>query len=96
MNQQQLIQEFAGYPLSTKSAVLRELLKAYEDDLGEDGRENNDDNRVNGGGNRDDLIAKRKEAVDKLRGIAAVPGKRPPTDEEWREERTIYLLEKYK
>jgi len=42
------------------------------------------------------LIAKRKEAVDKLRGIAYVPGKTPPTDEEWREERTNYLLEKYK
>ena len=96
MNQQQLIREFTGYPLSTKSAVLRELLKAYEDDLGEDGKVSNGNNAVNGAGNRDDLIAKRKEAVDRLRGIAAIPGKRPPTDEEWREERTNYLLEKYK
>ena len=41
-------------------------------------------------------IDERKSIVDELRGIAAVPGKIPPTYEEWREERTNYLLEKYK
>lgn len=41
-------------------------------------------------------IDERSRIVDELRGIASVPGKTPPTDEEWREERTNYLLEKYK
>ena len=124
MNQQQIIQEFTGYPLSTKSAVLRELLKAYEDDLVEDGRENGDSSVSNGAGTREEIIAKRKDAVDRLRGIAAKKGlqnpgrelsieerleiveslsgvatsegRNPPSDDEWREERTKYLLEKYK
>ena len=39
---------------------------------------------------------RRSEAIRGLRGIASVEGKTPPTDEEWREERTNYLLEKYK
>ncbi len=96
MTQQQIILEFTGYPLSTKSAVLRELLKAYEDDLEGSEQINMGGETGNGADDRAALIAKRKKAVDKLRGIAAVPGKRPPTDEEWREERTNYLFEKYK
>lgn len=39
---------------------------------------------------------RRSEAIGRLRGIAAVPGKTPPSDEEWREERANYLSEKHK
>ena len=41
-------------------------------------------------------VEERLAIVEGLSGIAAVEGKTPPTDEEWREERTNYLLEKYK
>ena len=44
----------------------------------------------------DDEKKRRSEAISQLAGIASVPGKTPPTDEEWREQRTEYLLEKYK
>ncbi len=52
-------------------------------------------------GSGDDITAEEKkrlrsEAIRRLKGIASVPGKAPPTDEEWREERTNYLLEKHK
>lgn len=39
---------------------------------------------------------RRREAVDRLRGIASVPGKRPPSDDEVKEMYTDYLIEKYK
>lgn len=54
---------------------------------------------------RNDLQAKQtaeyspeeiKEAVNRLRGIAAVKGKNSPTDEEIKEEYANYLAEKYK
>lgn len=41
-------------------------------------------------------VEEREKIVNRLRGIAAVPGKRPPTDEEAKEEYYSYLAEKYK
>ena len=90
MTQQQLIREFQTYPPAKKSVVLRVLLKAFEEDL--------DEHEI------DEIvkskyklsIEEKKRIVDSLRGSLAIPGKIPPTDEEWREERTNYLLEKYK
>ena len=85
MTQQQIIQEFRRYPKAKKSVVIRELLQIFEEDLKESSEEN-----------RELTIQKRLAIVERLSGIAAVEGKTPPTDEEWREERTNYLLEKYK
>jgi|GEM_PF-1738192 len=39
---------------------------------------------------------RRREAIERLRGIASVPGKRPPTDEEVKQGYADYLAEKYK
>lgn len=39
---------------------------------------------------------RRREAIESLRGIASVPGKRPPNDEEVQESYAEYLAEKYK
>ena len=39
---------------------------------------------------------RRREAIDRLRGIASVPGKRPPSDDEVKEMYADYLIEKYK
>ncbi|MBX3289899.1 MAG: hypothetical protein KF855_11210 [Acidobacteria bacterium] len=41
-------------------------------------------------------VEEREKIVNRLRGIAAVPGKRPPTDEEAKEAYYSYLAEKYK
>jgi len=71
----------------------KKLLKKLEDVLKKESLANR---QVSKGQSRENLIAERKTAVDKLRGIASVLGKKPPTDEEWREKRTDYILEKYK
>ena len=85
MTQQQLVQEFKTYPKAQKSSIIRQLLRIFEDDL--------EENMPNG---NELSIAERKAIVDSLRGIAAVEGKTPPTDEEIREDYTNYLAEKYK
>ena len=85
MTQQQIIKEFQKYPLATKSAVIKRLQKIYDENLDEAVTEN-----------RELSVAERLALVESLAGIGAVAGKTPPTDEEWREERTNYLLEKYK
>ncbi len=85
MTQQQVIQEFSRYPKATKSAVIRKLLRIFEEDL------------VDPRDDKAELSGEERLAiVESLSGIATVEGKTPPTDKEWREERTTYLLEKYK
>lgn len=41
-------------------------------------------------------VEERIEIVEELAGIAAVNGNEAPTDEEWRDARTDYLIEKYR
>lgn len=84
MTQQQLVQEFKTYPKAQKSVVIRQLLRIFENEL----EETQNGNEL--------TIDERKAIVDSLRGIAAVEGKTPPTDEEIREDYTNYLMEKYK
>ena len=84
MTEQQLIQEFKSYPTIKKSQTIRQLLQIFEEDLAEEKPK------------EDELsIEERKKIVDNLRGIAAVEGKTPPTDEEIKEDYTNYLMEKY-
>lgn len=86
MTQQQIVQEFKNYPKAQKSVVIRQLLRIFADDL-EDTPQPSDSELS---------IEERKAIVDSLRGIAAVEGKTPPTDEEIKEDYTNYLAEKYK
>lgn len=85
MTQQQLIQEFKTYPKAQKSVIIRQLLRIFEEDLEEN---TNDKKELS--------IAERTAIVDRLRGIAAVEGKTPPTDEEVKEDYINYISEKYK
>jgi len=85
MTQQQWVQEFRSYPKAQKSVVIRQLLRIFEADLEETAQ---NDSELS--------IEERKAIVDSLRGIAAVEGKTPPTDEEIKEDYTNYLSEKYK
>jgi len=41
-------------------------------------------------------VEERKKIVDRLRGVAYIPGKRPPTDKEAKEDYFSYLAEKHK
>ncbi len=86
MTQQQLVQEFKTYPKAQKSVIIRQLLQIFEEDLEETEKRNNGELS----------IEERKAIVDSLRGIAAVEGKIPPTDEEIKEDYANYLSEKYK
>jgi hypothetical protein len=86
MTQQQFVQEFKSYPKAQKSVVISQLLRILADDLEETPQPNG--NELS--------IEERKAIVDSLRGIAAVEGKTPPTDEEIKEDYTNYLAEKYK
>ena len=85
MTQQQLVQKFKTYPKAQKSVIISQLLRILADDLEETTQNGNELS-----------IEERKAIVDSLRGIAAVEGKTPPTDEEIKEDYTNYLAEKYK
>jgi len=86
MTQQQFVQEFKTYPKAQKSVVISQLLRILADDLEETSQPNGSELS----------IEERKAIVDSLRGIAAVEGKTPPTDEEIKEDYANYLVEKYK
>ncbi len=85
MTQQQIVQEFKSYPKAQKSAVIRKLLRIFEEDL-----EDNTTSVI------ELAIEEKRRAIDKLRGIAAVEGKTPPTDKQVKEDYANYLAEKYK
>lgn len=89
MTQQEILREAMALPQAERVELLRKLERNIESEEITNGGSHEDRSR-------DEIIAERKRAVDRLRGIASVPGKKPPTDDEWREERTNYLLEKHK
>ena len=89
----EIVKQIDGLPIAERIEIIEEISRGVQRDLRLAG---NGDTKTNRESSREKIIAKRKQAVDGLRGIASVPGKEPPTDEEWREERTNYLLEKYK
>jgi len=89
MSPNEIFEQAASLPYKEREKLLKKLEGTLKKDAFANGTDSSDQARKQ-------LIAERKRSVDYLRGIAAVPGKKPPTDEEWREERTNYLLEKYK
>lgn len=87
MTQQEIYSQAVALPMKERAELLKKLEKSLKN-------EHADNSTPPINLDRDEVIAERKRAVDRLRGIASVPGKKPPTDEEWREERTNCLLEK--
>lgn len=81
----ELIRQINALPISERVELIEEISRGLRRDMKEADRSimSKEKKRI------------RSEAIRKLRGIASVPGKQPPTDEEWREERTNYLLEKH-
>jgi hypothetical protein len=81
--QTELIEKIIHLPIAERVEIIEKISRSVREDLR--------------GGKQNELsIEERQKAVDRLRGIAAVEGKTPPTDEEIKEAYTDYLLEKYK
>lgn len=81
--QTELIEKIIHLPVAERVEIIEQISRSVKEDLRE-----SDAEKV--------PLAERKAAVERLRGIAAVEGKTPPTDEEVREDYTNYLAEKYK
>ena len=82
----ELVRQINELPIAERVEIIEQVSRGVRRDMKNSG---------------DEIMAEEKkrlrsEAIQRLRGIASVRGKQPPTDEEWREERTNYLLEKYK
>jgi hypothetical protein len=81
--QVELIEQIIHLPIADRVEIIERISRSVREDLKADKKESAD-------------IAERKKAVDRLRGIAAVKGKKPPTDEEVKEDYINYITEKYK
>lgn len=80
--QTNLIEQIIHLPIAERVEIIERISRSVREDLREKQKEISIEERI--------------KAVDKLRGIAAVEGKNPPTDEEVKEDYTNYLAEKYK
>jgi len=80
--QVELIEQIIHLPIAERVEIIERISRSVREDLRENGEKIN--------------LEERKKAVNRLRGIAAVEGKTPPTDEEIKEDYTNYLAEKYK
>lgn len=80
--QVELIEQIMHLPITERVEIIERISRSVREDLLEKGEALN--------------LKERRKAVDRLRGIAAVKGKTPPTDEEIKEDYTNYLAEKYK
>lgn len=85
--QMDIVKEIIHLPISDRMEIIEQLSRSVRRDL-RDG----DQHEVS----KEAQIEKRRQAIQRLRGIAKVEGEPAPTKEEWREQRTDYLLEKYK
>lgn len=83
--QTEIIEQIIHLSISEKVEIIEKISRSVKENLNEIGAEE-----------RVLSIEERTAIVDSLRGIAAVEGKTPPTDEEIKEDYTNYLLEKYK
>jgi hypothetical protein len=82
MMQTELIEQIIHLPISERVEIIERISRSVREDLGKKQKALS--------------IEERKKAIDRLRGIAAVKGKTPPTDEEIKEDYLNYLSEKYK
>ena len=83
----ELVKQIFELPIAERVEIIEEVSRSVRREL----RDSSSKPQLS-----DEDKLRRSEAIRGLCGIASVEGKTPPTDEEWREERTNYLLEKYK
>lgn len=80
--QTELIEQIIDLPIAERVEIIERISRSVREELSQK------PNKYS--------IEEKKKAVDRLRGIAAVEGKIPPTDEEIKEDYSKYLSEKYK
>jgi hypothetical protein len=85
--QAELIEQIIHLPIAERVEIIERVSRSVREDLQENGRKQNE---------KELSIEERVNAVNRLRGIAAVEGKAPPTDEQVKEDYANYLAEKYK
>lgn len=88
MTQQEIFREVISLPFKEQAELVEKIGRNLKQSIAEHG-----DKKVK---EKELSIEERKAIVDRLRGIAAVEGKIPPTDEEVKEDYINYLSEKYK
>lgn len=81
--QTELIEQIIHLPIPERIEIIERISRSLREDLRESDYSN-------------DSFERRKTAYERLRGIAAVKGKTPPTDEEVKEDYINYISEKYK
>jgi len=79
----EIVRQIIELPIAERVEIIEEVSRSVRHDL-------------RNAGLSDEQKRRRSKAIQRLKGIASVPGKNPPSDNEWREERTNYLLEKHK
>lgn len=84
MTQQEIVKEFSDYSTAQQAALINKLSHVMQEKL-ESGDKKDEEK----------ALAERLMAIERLRGIGAVEGKTAPTDEEIKEDRVKYLMEKY-
>jgi hypothetical protein len=82
MIQQQVLEQIYHLPIAERIEIIKKVSRSVRKDLGEKQKEI--------------TVEERKKAINRLRGIASVQGKIPPTDAEIKEDYINYLSEKYK
>ncbi len=85
--QTDIVKEIIHLPISDRMEIIEQLSRSVRRDLLD-----NEPQEIS----KEAQIEKRRQAIQRLRGIAKIEGEPAPTKEEWREERTDYLMEKYK
>lgn len=83
----ELIEQIIHLPIAERVEIIERVSRSVREDLQESGKREND---------KEISVEEKMKAVDRLRGIAAVEGKTPPTDEEIKEDYANYPAEKYK
>lgn len=88
MTQQEIFREVVSLPFKEQAELVEKIGRNLKQSIAENGDKKAKEKELS--------IEERKAIVDQLRGIAAVEGKTPPTDEEVKEDYINYLSEKYK
>lgn len=83
----ELIEQIIHLPIAERVEIIERVSRSVREDLQVDGKKQSE---------KELSIKERIEAVNRLRGIAAVEGKTPPTDEQVKEDYRNYISEKYK
>ncbi len=88
--QTEIIEQIIHLPIYERVEIIEKLSRSVREEMREKAAKSSFEEE------KELSIEQRKAIVDSLRGVAAVKGKTPPTDEEIREDYTNYLSEKYR